>query len=220
MITSRKLSILMQRVADLVSTGSYDPTRSTCFVSYHDADFSEVESFIRQFGAEFIPRCIGVTEQDGFVGSLDDRYIMSRVREEKLGDSTVTIVLLGSQTWHQRFVDWEVAASLRDGPVQPRSGILAMPLPSMSNRAILPERIMDNFGGAGNEKSCVVYESYAVTRDAFREKLARADAARSDASREVNNSRPLRRTDSPHRAGRPGPGDSADEGAHRDGPPQ
>lgn len=197
MITPRNLAILMQRLADLVSTTTYDPTRPTCFVSYHDADFSEVESFIRQFGAAFIPRCIGVTEQDGFVNSLDEQYIRSRVRHEQLADSTVTIVLIGRETWHQKFVDWEIAASLLESPARLRNGVLALPLPSLRNRAVLPARIRDNFFGPGDEKSYVVYESYPISLDSFRAQLARAHAARTDVGRAVNNSRPLRRTDAP-----------------------
>ena len=189
--------MLMQRLADLISTTRHDPTRLTCFVSYHDADFGEVESFIRRFGEEFVPRCIGVTPQDTFVGSLDEHYIKSCVREECLGDSTVTIVLLGRETWHQMFVDWEIAGSLLEGPTRPRNGILAMPLPSMSNRATLPERIRDNFFGAGDERSSVIYESYPTTRESFRAKLDRAHASRSRAGAAVNNARPLRRTNSP-----------------------
>lgn len=187
----------MQRLADLVSTSAYDPSRLTCFVSYHDADFSEVESFIRQFGGEFMPRCIGVTEQDSFVGSLDEHYIMTCVRDECLGDSTVTLVLIGQETWHQRFVDWEIAASLLSSPIRPRNGILALPLPSMRNRAILPERIRDNLSMTGDAESYVIFEGYPTSPAAFAAQLRRAHAARSDAGREVNNSRPLRRTDSP-----------------------
>ena len=164
-------------------------------MAYHDADFSEVEAFIRQFGEEFVPRCIGVTEQDSFVGSLDEHYIKSRIQDENLDDSTVTIVLLGRETWHQQFVDWEIAASLLDGSARRRNGILAMPLPSMRNQAILPARIRDNFFGAGDERSSVIYESYPTTRESFRAKLDRAAACRSPA--EVNNDRPLRRSDSP-----------------------
>lgn len=196
MIKPRNLALLMQREADLISTTRHDPARHICFVSYHDADFSEVETFIRQFGEEFVPRCVGVTPQDGFVRSLDERYIKSRIRDENLGDSTVTIVLLGRETWHQMFVDWEIAASLEEGPGRPRNGILAMPLPSMRNQAILPERIRDNFFGALDEKSSVIYESYPTTQESFRAKLDRAHASRSRAGAEVNNARALRRTDS------------------------
>ncbi len=197
MIKPRNLAILMQRLADLVSTSRYDPTRRTCFVCYDDADFSEVEQFIRQFGSEFIPRCIGITEQDSFIDSLDEDYIKSRVRYEHLGDSTVTIVLIGENTWHQKFVDWELAASLQDSPVRHRNGILAVPLPSMKNKVIFPERLADNYFGFDNEKSCVVYDSYPTTPDSLRSKIDSAHDARSEASREVNNSRPLRRRDTP-----------------------
>lgn len=195
MIKPRNLAILMQRHADFISTSRYDPTRRTCFVSYHDADFGEVESFIRQFGVEFIPRCVGVTEQDGFVGSLDEEYIKSRIRQEHLGDSTVTIVLIGRETWYQKFNDWEIAASLDDDPLRRRNGILAMPLPSLRNRAILPERIRDNYVVADNDRSYVIYESYPTTPEGFRAKIDRAEAVRFDAARQVDNSRPIRRTD-------------------------
>lgn len=187
----------MQRLADLMATSRYDLTRHTCFVSYHDADFSEVESFVRQFGSEFIFRCIGVSEQDGFIGSLDEEYIKSRIREQILVDSTVTIVLIGSQTWHRRFCDWEIAASLVAVPSRPRNGMLAVPLPSMENRAVLPERIRDNYVAGDDEESYVIYESYPPTADALRRGINRAHAARSDESRDVDNSRALRRTDSP-----------------------
>ena len=193
----KNLSILMQRLADLVSTSRVDPTRLTCFVCYHDADFSDVESFIRQYGTEFVPRCIGVNEKDGFVGSLDDHYIMSRVREETLGDSTVTILLLGMETWHQRFVDWEIAASLHETPVRSRNGILAMPLPSMGNKAVLPDRVRDNHLGTDGRRSSVIYASYPASRESLRTLLERADKSRFEAAPEVDNSRPLRRTDSP-----------------------
>jgi len=196
-IKPKNLAILMQRLADLMSTSRYDPTRLTCFVCYHDADFSDVESFIRQYGTEFIPRCIGVSEKDGFVGSLDDHYIMSRVREEILGDSTVTILLLGMETWHQRFVDWEIAASLHETPLRSRNGILAMPLPSMGNRAVLPDRIRDNHRGADSEKSAIIYAGYPTTRESLRTMLDRADKSRLNESADVDNNRPLRRTDSP-----------------------
>ena len=187
----------MQRHADLVSTTVYDPARPTCFLCYHDADFSEVEAFVRRFGTAFVPRCIGVTPTDGYVDSPDDHYLMSRIRDQNLADSTITIVLLGQETWHQRFIDWEIAASLLEGPVRRRNGILVMPLPSMRNRAPLPERIRDNFSAADNDRSAAVYEGYPTTRESFRAKLDRAAAAGADPARPVNNSRPLRRTDSP-----------------------
>lgn len=197
MIKPRKLAVLMQRHADLVSTTRYDPARPTCFVCYHDADYSEVEAFVRQFGAEFVPRCVGVTPDDAYVGSIDDSYVLSCIRREVLADSTITILLLGAETWHQRFVDWELAASLGADVERGRNGVLVMPLPSLGNRATLPERVRDNFDGAEDPSSAVLYEAYPRSAESFRDKLRRAEASRLDAARAVNNARPLRRTDAP-----------------------
>ncbi|MYJ13449.1 MAG: hypothetical protein F4078_03910, partial [Acidimicrobiia bacterium] len=116
---------------------------------------------------------------------------------ECLSDSTVTIVLVGKETWHQRFVDWEIAASLISSSTRTRNGILALPLPSMRNRVILPERIRDNLAAGDGALPCATFESYPTSRDSFAAQLGRAAGARSDASIEVHNSRPLRRTDSP-----------------------
>lgn len=43
--------------------------------------------------------------------SNNPEYIMRRIREEKLHDSTVTIVLIGNCTHSRRYVDWEIKAS-------------------------------------------------------------------------------------------------------------
>src|SRR5690348_3756860 len=50
---------------------SQDPTRRKCFLSYHRDDTDEVEAFIDSFGGVFIPRVIGVTDEDDFIDSTD-----------------------------------------------------------------------------------------------------------------------------------------------------
>lgn len=105
----------LQTRADLVfSKSTPDTTRHKCFVSYHVGDADEVERFIDDFATEFIPRVIGVSDEDDFIDSSDDDYILRRIREKYLTDSSVTIVLIGRCTWARRFVDWEVSSSLRD----------------------------------------------------------------------------------------------------------
>ncbi|MBN1655077.1 MAG: TIR domain-containing protein [Deltaproteobacteria bacterium] len=44
-------------------------------------------------------------------------YVMRRIRDEHLRDSTVTIVMIGNCTWSRKYVDWELQASLRSGPI-------------------------------------------------------------------------------------------------------
>ncbi len=74
---------------------STDSTRHKAFVSYHGDDAGEVEQFLDDFGHTFIPRVIGVSDKDDFIDSNDTDYVMDRIRENYLTDSTVTIVLVG-----------------------------------------------------------------------------------------------------------------------------
>lgn len=47
------------------------------------------------------------------IDSTDPDYVMRRIRELYIRDSTVTLVMLGKCTWGRRYVDWEIQASLR-----------------------------------------------------------------------------------------------------------
>ena len=161
----------LQNVADSVSARSVDRTRHKCFVSYHVADIDEVEQFLKTYGTAFIPRCIGITEEDDFVNSNDDDYIKRRIREKYLTDSTVTIVLLGECTWARRFVDWEISSSLRNDPRNKRNGLLVMPLPSMKNIATLPNRVRDNYDASDLRRSYALYVSYPASTQALRNNI-------------------------------------------------
>ena len=102
-------------------------TRHKCFISYHKDDKYVVDDFCETFEGSFIRR--GIMMEDDIIDSNDTDYVMRRIRELYLQDSTVTIVLVGRCTWARRFVDWEVQASLRKsltGP--PPNGLVAIQL--------------------------------------------------------------------------------------------
>lgn len=82
----------------------------------------------------FIPRALGTTFSDDIINSTNPEYVMSQIRQKYLGDSTVTIVLVGTCTHSRRYIDWELKASLRQGD-SPPNGVVAYLLPS----AQLPE---------------------------------------------------------------------------------
>jgi hypothetical protein len=63
--------IRLSRIAEAAVRRSTDPTRRKCFISYHHADQAEVETFIDTFGHVFIPRMIGVSDEDDFINSAD-----------------------------------------------------------------------------------------------------------------------------------------------------
>jgi len=83
-----------------------------CFISYNAADKDAVDDFCEKFSGSFIRR--GITMEDDIIDSTNTDYVMQRIRELYLQDSTVTIVLIGKCTWARRFVDWEIQASLRN----------------------------------------------------------------------------------------------------------
>lgn len=152
----------------------------------------EVLGFVQQFGEAFIPRSVGVTEEDDFVDSDDPDYIKRRIREKYLADSSVTILLLGKETWGRKFIDWEIASSLRNDPVNRRSGLLVIPLPSMNNTAKLPDRVKDNWIRDDPEQSYALYKSYPTSHETLRDNIHEAFTTRTSKGNLVNNSRPLR----------------------------
>jgi len=70
----------LQALADSAAARKLDPTRHKCFISYHASDKDEVATFIGSFGAEFIAKTIGVTDEDDFIDSMDTNYIMDQIR--------------------------------------------------------------------------------------------------------------------------------------------
>jgi hypothetical protein len=190
-MSSKNLMLRAQRVAEAASARKVDKTRHKCFVSYHVDDLTEVETFLDQFGSEFIPRSVGVTVEDDFVDSTDDEYIKTRIRKLYLSDSTVTIVLLGGCTWGRKFVDWEISSSLRNDPVNKRSGLLVYPLPSMNNSAHLPSRVRDNWIKGDQANSYARYLSYPTSTTNFQSNINAAFGDRLTKSDLVTNGRAL-----------------------------
>lgn len=126
------------------------PTRRKVFISYYHGDQDEVNEFVKEFSDVFIAKTVGVKDGDFDFDSNDPQYIMRKIRENKLSDSTVTIVLIGSCTHSRRYVDWEVKASLQQGSSLP-NGLIAINLPYMRDIGALPERVNENI--LRNEKN-------------------------------------------------------------------
>jgi len=101
--------------------------RHKCFISYNSADKKAVDDFCEEFEGTFIRR--GIEMEEDIINSDNTDYVMQRIRQLYLQDSTVTIVLIGRCTWARKFVDWEVQSSLRksqSGP--PPNGLVAIQL--------------------------------------------------------------------------------------------
>ena len=123
--------------------------RRKCFISYHHADDRLVKAFVDTFDHThdcFIVRRLGEMPED-IVNSNDTSYVMSRIRQDYIRDSTVTIVLAGQCTWARRYVDWEIQASLRAGETITPNGLLGIKLPTFTK---FPERFEQNLKQPGD----------------------------------------------------------------------
>ena len=128
--------------------------RRKVFVSYFKGDKPWVDKLVGEWGQPgngvFIPRALGVREDDDFVDSDDPDYIMSAIRDRCLQDTSVTIVVIGRCTHSRRFVDWEIKSSLRQPASGLPNGLLGIAVPPPQDAAgnliwhDLPERFGNN----------------------------------------------------------------------------
>lgn len=177
-----------QPYGSILSALASSGLRRKCFISYYSGDRLAVDRFLADFGDVFIPKVIGVTDADDFINSSDTDYVMSRLRERYLGDSTVTICLFGDCTHSRRYVDWELKTSLRRGTYTP-NGLLGIVLPALGNRAHLPPRFRDNWNA--NQDSYAVYNSYPTSKTQLRDWIESAFQRRTSHAHLINNSQEM-----------------------------
>ena len=100
------------------------------FVSYHHAndqwDRERFETLFADYYNVLLLRSVQIGDIDP---DLPNETIRQKIRDEYLRDSTVTVVLIGKQTWQRRHVDWEIGSSLRHTRLNSRSGLLGIFLP-------------------------------------------------------------------------------------------
>ena len=126
------------------------------FVSYHhELDESYKTIFELRFGNKFgavIPGSVKVGDIDPY---LSTETIRQKIRDEYLRDTSVTVVLVGALSWQRKHVDWEIASSIRNTAVNPRSGLIGILLPAYYahhfdgrwgkyNPMTIPPRLHDN----------------------------------------------------------------------------
>lgn len=105
--------------------------RHKVFVSYHlDND----QAYRNQFEKMFVHHNDIMVSRSVKIGDINEHMQTDRIRqiirENYLRDSSVTVVLIGSETWKRKHVDWEIGASLRHTQHSPRSGLIGILLPS------------------------------------------------------------------------------------------
>jgi hypothetical protein len=106
-----------------------------CFISFKKEDEAykkTIQSWVDKNKVDMIDKSLNTP-----IDSDDEDYIMRKIREDYLSDSTVTIFLIGARSsenlgWEeQKYIKRELQASLYDGQGNSRSGILGVVLPNM-----------------------------------------------------------------------------------------
>lgn len=103
-----------------------------CFISFKTEDVAY---------KNYIQNILNISMIDNSLNtpilSYDEDYIMSKIREKHLSNSTVTIHLIGTKSsenlgWNeQKYIKRELQASLYNGIGNTKNGILGVVLPSM-----------------------------------------------------------------------------------------
>lgn len=100
------------------------------FISYHhfyDQDYKDQLVKLAEEHNIFVDYSVGTGE---ISDDLTDQQIREKIRDEYLRDSTVTILLVGTETRNRKHIDWELYSSMFDGKINKKSGIIVINLPS------------------------------------------------------------------------------------------
>lgn len=100
------------------------------FISYHHENDQRYKDLLVSLNDEheiFID--CSVKESDFDDDNVSTDTIRTRIRDEHLRDSTVTILLVGTETAKRKHVDWELSSSMINGDKNKKSGILVITLP-------------------------------------------------------------------------------------------
>ena len=101
------------------------------FISYHHQNDQAYKNELIEYGKYFGVFLDKSVDTGEISDSLSDQAIREKIRDEYLRNSTVTILLVGSETKYRKHIDWELYSSMYDGARNKKSGILVINLPSV-----------------------------------------------------------------------------------------
>ncbi len=126
----------------------YYGQRHKVFLSFYHRDDQKYKDYIDKYLSG------NIVNKSVFEGEYDpdnsDEYIKRLIREDKVSDSSVVIVLVGPNTKNRKHVDWEIYAGLR-ASINGNAGLAGILLPEFPFRYgtqfdsnDLPARLGDN----------------------------------------------------------------------------
>lgn len=128
--------------------GWYYTQKHKVFISFYHNDDQKYKDYIDRYLSGNI---INKSVMNGEYNPDDsDEYIKRLIREDKVSDSSVVVVLVGPNTKKRKHVDWEIYAGLR-ASVNGSSGLIGIMLPELPKAPNggyyyddMPARLADN----------------------------------------------------------------------------
>ena len=109
--------------------------RHKVFISHHHGNDQWYKDELVKFGEKHDIFLDESVDTGDISDDLSDEQIREKIRDEYLRDSSVTIVLVGTETAGRKHVDWEIYSSMFDGRVNKKSGIVVVNLPTIGKGA-------------------------------------------------------------------------------------
>ncbi|UOK42404.1 MULTISPECIES: TIR domain-containing protein [Flavobacterium] len=128
-----------------------------CFISFKTEDTAYKKYIQENLDCNMIDKSL-----DEAIESDNEEYIMRKIREDYLSDTTVTIFLIGQHSAEnsgfqdQTFIKKELQASLYNGQNNTKNGILGIVLPNMYDKI---------YTGNGICKTCNSSHTYVNIND-------------------------------------------------------
>ena len=147
------------------------------FISFYHKDDDRYKRYlVDRFSYLFINKSVENGEYDP---DDSDEYVKRLIREDKITDSSIIVVLIGPNTYKRKHVDWEIYAGLRES-INGRYALLGIVLPEYRLDAgnkfryeDIPARLADNVK-SGYSKiyswSYAIQNFSQIINDAFNEK--------------------------------------------------
>ena len=102
------------------------------FISFHHDNDQWYKDELVRWGTDNRIFNDGSVELGEIPDDWDSQQIREYIRDEHLKDTSVTILLVGTETKNRKHVDWELFSSMYNGKKNKKSGILVINLPSVN----------------------------------------------------------------------------------------
>lgn len=96
------------------------------FVSFHHANDQKYKEGLVSWAEKNKVFIDGSVDMGEIPEDWDDQKIREYIRDEHLKDTTVTVLLVGTETKKRKHIDWELYSSMYDGTVNKKSGIIVI----------------------------------------------------------------------------------------------